>query len=648
MTNGKPTRRGGGSNRGTPSRRGQGTPKSSTKVTARKTTAKEKTDPITTTDVSPEKCPCGQSDTSSWVLRCIKCTQNWHNNCCNLKGIDKNFVEQLEDWLCPYCFVPPGRTHCYPHIDNLILRTTNLSDDNYNLSKQICSLEEKLSSLISDTDRISSGCDEIARRVVDIDLTDISSGIAHLNIQQDQTSKIIKSVTSKLEQLSAPAQHAAPIMHIPAACDRPEPSAEPVHIIDQHAEILPKFIGDSEEQAILNFLLAHDTQFKAENGHSVLSFGHPYSYVGSKSTSNPPELPEVLQPLVNKLNIIQKREYEEKFPNQPKNSVPLINSCLVNKYTGPEAFLSEHADDEVTIHPESSIFTISLGASCSVTFTDKRDNSESVITPGAGSLYQMTRRSQEIYKHRIDAGSIDGVRFSLTFRAVNWKNRNCTAIVGDSNTGGLIFGNSKSNSFGELMPGQRFWAPKIGDINPADYVGYSNVVISCGINDLKLNHIKSRQDVGDIYQRYRLKIKQIRSVNRRANIFVVPVLPTGSHEFNQRAIDFNRMLFDDMSRSGLGVGVEHVSGLDSLLDSNGLLSGRFSRRFDKNGRRDVLHLNHTGTRYFARLIKSCIFSRLNRSAERRKSRRSSGSAGPTPPPPPNIASTAGLTDGCQV
>ncbi|KAL5252855.1 hypothetical protein ACHWQZ_G015579 [Mnemiopsis leidyi] len=465
MTNGKPTRRGGGSNRGTPSRRGQGTPKSSTKVTARKTTAKEKTDPITTTDVSPEKCPCGQSDTSSWVLRCIKCTQNWHNNCCNLKGIDKNFVEQLEDWLCPYCFVPPGRTHCYPHIDNLILRTTNLSDDNYNLSKQICSLEEKLSSLISDTDRISSGCDEIARRVVDIDLTDISSGIAHLNIQQDQTSKIIKSVTSKLEQLSAPAQHAAPIMHIPAACDRPEPSAEPVHIIDQQAEILPKFIGDSEEQAILNFLLAHDTQFKAENGHSVLSFGHPYSYVGSKSTSNPPELPEVLQPLVNKLNIIQKRE----------------------------------------------------------------------------------------------------------------------------------------------------------------------------------------QDVGDIYQRYRLKIKQIRSVNRRANIFVVPVLPTGSHEFNQRAIDFNRMLFDDMSRSGLGVGVEHVSGLDSLLDSNGLLSGRFSRRFDKNGRRDVLHLNHTGTRYFARLIKSCIFSRLNRSAERRKSRRSSGSAGPTPPPPPpNIASTAGLTDGCQV
>ncbi|KAL5248007.1 hypothetical protein ACHWQZ_G017244 [Mnemiopsis leidyi] len=243
MTNGKPTRRGGGSNRGTPSRRGQGTPKSSTKVTARKTTAKEKTDPITTTDVSPEKCPCGQSDTSSWVLRCIKSNKS-----------------------------------------------------------------ALLSSLISDTDRISSGCDEIARRVVDIDLTDISSGIAHLNIQQDQTSKIIKSVTSKLEQLSAPAQHAAPIMHIPAACDRPEPSAEPVHIIDQHAEILPKFIGDSEEQAILNFLLAHDTQFKAENGHSVLSFGHPYSYVGSKSTSNPPELPEVLQPLVNKLNIIQKRE----------------------------------------------------------------------------------------------------------------------------------------------------------------------------------------------------------------------------------------------------------------------------------------------------------------------------------------------------
>ena len=53
-----------------------------------------------------EKCPCKKSDSNSWKLQCKQCQQQWHSGCVNLKGISKDFVEQLENWMCPNCFVP--------------------------------------------------------------------------------------------------------------------------------------------------------------------------------------------------------------------------------------------------------------------------------------------------------------------------------------------------------------------------------------------------------------------------------------------------------------------------------------------------------------------------------------------------------------
>ena len=66
----------------------------------------------------------------------------------------------------------------------------------------------------------------------------------------------------------------------------------------------------------------------------------------------------------------------------------------------------------------------------------------------------MTRKSQEIYDHRIDQGSVaNGIRFSLTFRSISRLNRNATCIVGDSNTAGLKFGSDPKHSFGKSLPG---------------------------------------------------------------------------------------------------------------------------------------------------------------------------------------------------
>ena len=64
-----------------------------------------------------------------------------------------------------------------------------------------------------------------------------------------------------------------------------------------------------------------------------------------------------------------------------------------------------------------------------------------------------------------------------------------------SNTAGLKFGSDPRRSFGSLLPGKRFPAPLLDDVNPYNSCGYSNVVLMCGINNLKSDSIKTLQFV---------------------------------------------------------------------------------------------------------------------------------------------------------
>ena len=40
-------------------------------------------------------------------VKCAKCSQEWHNNCCNLSGISQNTIKKLVKWQCPKCYVCP-------------------------------------------------------------------------------------------------------------------------------------------------------------------------------------------------------------------------------------------------------------------------------------------------------------------------------------------------------------------------------------------------------------------------------------------------------------------------------------------------------------------------------------------------------------
>jgi alkylated DNA repair dioxygenase AlkB len=380
-------------------------------------------------------------------------------------------------------------------------------------------------------------------------------------------------------------------------------------------ETRPDFILATESEKIIAFL--QSCSFKQENGHSVTSFGTPYHYMGSKSSENVPPIPEELKPLFDEMNKVQTELFNKSYPDQPHLTAPVINSCLINRYDGSDSHLPNHSDREVTIHPESSILTLSLGQICNIKFTECDSRTESSLECHDRSLYIMSRRSQEVYSHMIERGSIsDGIRYSLTFRAVSWTNKNCTSLHGDSNTGFLRFGSDKRGTFGELMPGQKFWAPRIEDINPVSCMGYANVVLHCGINDVRQPDISCENDVADCYNKLKLKIKQIKNLSPSTRaVFVCKLLPTKDLELNVKVNAFNRLIHFDLLPTCKDVVC--VKGFEKFACNYGL-ADELSKQFDRHGRPDTLHLNKLGARVLAGLIKQSVFIRLNGGEDRRK------------------------------
>ena len=374
------------------------------------------------------------------------------------------------------------------------------------------------------------------------------------------------------------------------------------------------FIDQSAADELTLFL--EQCSYKSENGHSVVSFGEPYHYSGSKSSENVPPVPDELKPLLDRINSIQADLYRSRFPDTPSTMAPVINSCLVNKYEGTDSYLPRHSDREVTIHPESSIFTLSLGQSCDIKFIERSSGSETVHPCPTRSLYQMSRRSQEVFEHQIERGSVSGgVRYSLTFRSVCWKNKNATCLLGDSNTGLLRFGSDKRGTFGELMPGQKFWAPRIQDIDPVSCMGYANVVLLCGINDVRQPDVTSKNAVAECYNKLKLKVNQIQRLSPKSTVFVCRLLPTKDHQLNLKVDTFNRLIFFDLVPT-----CKDVVCVDGFwkFACNHVLADELSKPFDRHGRPDVLHLNRSGVRMLAGLIKQSVFLRLNGGVDRRR------------------------------
>ena len=57
-------------------------------------------------------------------------------------------------------------------------------------------------------------------------------------------------------------------------------------------------------------------------------------------------------------------------------------------------------------------------------------------------------------------------------------------------------------------------------------MSYKNVVLMVGTNNLKSKDIKNTMDVRGLVKKYTQKIREIRQLNGRCHVFVVPVIPT--------------------------------------------------------------------------------------------------------------------------
>ena len=603
--------------------------------------------------LDPSKCPCTRS-MNSWKIDCSKCHQYWHLQCVTLDGLEEDDINKLINWLCPLCYTAPIATtetvdsSCMTCRNTRTLRDANLAveasvaaanikrnsdHDKLNLdhdmdniagSMSMLSNEISIKCIEAEIKQLHECCQTDIRKLVN-EVTELKSELtkqssAPLQVPPASLSSIhkhdefLKSVSDKLDAIIN-ARHDSPgPCPPPLVSSPPEPATPTEHHQVPHSEPTAEFLSPNEAQRLINYL---DTcSFKKENGHSVASFGESYAYTGSKSSSNVPPIPDELKPLFDKVQSLQTELYSSRYQNDDQ-AAPIINSCLINRYEGADSYLPRHSDSEVTIHPESSIFTVSLGQSCDLKFIERRSGSESVLKCPDRSLYHMTRRSQEVFDHLIERGAIDsGVRYSLTFRCVSWTNKNSTCLLGDSNTGMLKFGDDKRGTFGKLMPGRKFWSPRIEDIDPESCMGYANVVILCGINDIRQPDVEIENDVAGCYNKLKLKIKQIQCLSPSTKaVFVCRLLPTKEPQLNLKVDTFNRLIFFDLVPSCKNV--VYVGGFEKFAH-NHVLADELSKQFDRHGRPDMLHLNRSGARVLAGLIKHSIFLRLNGGVDKRR------------------------------
>ena len=374
---------------------------------------------------------------------------------------------------------------------------------------------------------------------------------------------------------------------------------EPVNITnptDHIQDYLPDFITPEVESELSDFLVKQDFG-TVTGGWSALNYGEPYQYTGSptpRTQTTAVPIPDPIKKVVDGI--------KTKYPNCD------INQCTANEFSDNTSKLSEHSDNEITIRPESNIFTLSLGSQRDLTFRDVTTGAERIVTTESCSLYFMSQPSQSLWTHRMDpvdprTDNKSETRFSLTFRCVGTNFKNSSIIMGDSNTGNLRFGVGEG-TFGHYIPGKRVEAYTIDDINPVNCCGYNNIFIHCGINDIKQDSVTGPAKVAACFRKLRNKVNEIKLICPKSRVYVSPILPTKDRALNERCLFFNRLLFDFVRESVGGI-LTHDFGI--FCDSNGLLSnqmGLYKKPYD------ILHLGAGGIYELVKTIRTCVYGSL--------------------------------------
>ena len=537
------------------------------------------------------ECPCGKSsDGQEWVLTCPDCQQVWHSTCCGLKAdFTKPVLNSLlKSWSCPWCYHCPFQKPS-GHISE----------------KYTKELKEKLLSAETVQKITDSVTDIVTRSLQTPDFEALSNLMTDFN-REVQDYKNSLNPTPSLTQPNAIPSHTQPALKTDIA---PYERYSESFLTEGEMSELSAFLQQSLESG----------KFRKENGRSVLTMGHSYSYTGSKSPQTPPEIP----PLIN--SIIDKLVSSQELSHRP-------NSILVNHYpdtsNSASSYLPHHSDDESTILADSEIATITIGGTREITFQHLHDPSheEVKLSPKSNSVYLMTRKSQAWFKHGIPATEEEAEeRFSLTFRTLSEKFKRSLVIIGDSNSQNIEFGSGKGK-VGESYPGKRIRSGYVSQINASDCVGFANVTIVCGTNDLRTETISHPSQITHVVQKLELKLAQIKRLCPKAKITVMPVLPSRLPKMNNNIMQYNNIVGSMLNRLFKDVSFPSVH---HMLDNHGLLAMNLTRGGD------AIHLGTRGVAKFVSLIKCSVYEseikekRMRGNERKQHSAVSSGSPEPT-------------------
>ncbi len=154
--------------------------------------------------------------------------------------------------------------------------------------------------------------------------------------------------------------------------------------------------------------LNKQTTFSENLGNRSVKYYSEYPYRYGKTSHMPCDIPEgnYLHTVIEKV--------KEVYPSIEFNSV------LVTKYDNGKSFIPFHADNEEMISPNSTIITVSLGASRTIKFQPKKGNDGLHVSVNLahGSAFTMSHDSQSKYVHGIPQDYSNQMRISITFRQI--------------------------------------------------------------------------------------------------------------------------------------------------------------------------------------------------------------------------------------
>ena len=546
--------------------------------------------------VNLSKCPCEGSDLQSYKIKCSACKQHWHTPCANLSCSafeEKMILELQKTWHCPWCHVTPFiRPSGHPSFKNesAILGTV---------------VSDAVSAKISEDMQIAHTLSSEA--IKDTIAAAIKNSLEPITVSIDKHFEELKKPTPSAAQ--APSTMVQQFQH---SSEKEMLRTNPTKYIQHHEE---NFIGEELDRDLSEFLKT--VEYSEVNGRSVASYGEDYNYTG-RPANNIKEIPSSIKKVIE----LVKAEFKQFTSSQT------INQVIVNRYKDGSSFMSKHSDNELDIKPDSEIFTVSLGCTRTMTFRDEStkpgsDNREKVLEVSGGSIYIMSQPSQSFWSHRMETTAVEDLpeRVSLTFRTVGGNYKNSTVIIGDSNTKHLRFSTGQAKekgTFGYMMPGKRVEAFHLRSINAEDCIGFQNVILHCGVNDIRnrspgrLQSDPEPADIGSHFSILQQKVLEIKTMCPRIAIFISPLLPTKSLNLNRRVIEFNEHLTEFLQNDCRSEGIRSFN-FNPLADwKTGTLRedyGVYDTHNKCYNSKDSLHLGKDGIRLLAKTLRDGVLRR---------------------------------------